>query len=327
MSSAAGVDNPRNFETQFVAQIRSSGTGYSVMKSGSFRNPMTAALELRRTAHAFRPDLAHIHLPRGLLARSLSALRLPTVYTQHNVTPSSFHFLFKLYDRHVDRYVAIGQACRRFLEKRVHGPIVSIPNGVPVPSSVRPKRAGLTTTPLVIAVGGLRAVKDYPTLIEAAAIAGRRFDHANRPIRFAIAGAGAEFERLAALVNRRGLSNSFELLGVRSDVANLMQQADLLVNCSLHEGLPIALAEAAMAGLPIVATAVGGNSEVVVEGVNGYLVPPGRADLLAARIWDALSDEDRYVEFSTRSVSLAQRFTLSHCADAHLALYGELLAQ
>jgi glycosyltransferase involved in cell wall biosynthesis len=100
-----------------------------------------------------------------------------------------------------------------------------------------------------------------------------------------------------------------------------MRDADLLVNSSAHEGLPVTLIEGAMSGLPTVATDVGGNSEVVVDGVNGYVVPPGQPEQLAGAVMHILADPAVHRAFSRAAIEQGGRFTLDACADAHLDLY------
>jgi glycosyltransferase involved in cell wall biosynthesis len=325
MSDAAGVGNPPEFERDFLAGLAADGVGHEIMPPGAFRSVLAGARALRRAVAAFRPDILHIHLARGLMCRSFSGLRVATVYTHHNVVTNFSPWLFRLFDRSVDRYVAIGTACRALLERHVRRPIVSIPNGVPAAFAAGEPRTFLPKDPLVLGVGNLSTQKDYATLVAAAALAVPQFAAQGRRARFAIAGEGAERQRLQALIAGLGLAGEVELLGARPDVAALMGQAAALANSSAFEGLPITLIEGAMSGLPTVATDVGGNAEVVADGVNGLLVPPGRPDALADALVDLLSDEARYIRFSQAALAQGQRFTLDACVEAHLDLYRSLL--
>jgi len=326
MSDAAGVGNPPGFEREFLAGLDAAGVGYEIMEPKAFRSILAGARRLRRAVQGFRPDVLHIHLARGLMCRSFSGTRVPTVYTHHNVTTNFSPWLFRLFDRSVDRYVAIGHACRQLLESHVRRPIVSIPNGVPAGFGEGGQRRKLARDPLILGVGNLSAQKDYATLIAAAASAIPRFAADGRRARVAIAGEGAERRRLEALIAELGLAGQVELLGARPDIAALMGEADALANSSVFEGLPITLIEAAMSGLPTVASEVGGNAEVVADGANGFLVPPRRPDLLADALFELLSDEARYVAFSQAALAQGRRFTLDTCVEAHLDLYRALLS-
>jgi glycosyltransferase involved in cell wall biosynthesis len=326
MSSAAGVGNPPDFERDFLAGLDREGISHGILGPDGFPSPPAGAWQLRREVQAFRPGVLHVHLARGLMARSLSGLTVPTVYTHHNVTTNFSPRLFRWFDRSVDRYVAIGDACRELLDRHVRRPIVSIQNGVPASFAQASARSGLPRDPLVLAVGGLTPKKDYPTLIAAAPAVVKGLAGHGRSARFAIAGDGAERPKLEALIAERGLGQSFELLGARSDVAELMRDASALANSSAHEGLPITLIEAALSGLPAVATDVGGNAEVVLDGVSGYVVPPARPDALAGALIDLLSDEARYRAFSEAAQVNSRKFTIDACAEAHLDLYYSLLS-
>jgi glycosyltransferase involved in cell wall biosynthesis len=327
MSSAEGVGNPPGFEGEYLAALGSAGVTFEVMEEGGFGNALAGSKQLKRAAAAFRPDLVHVHLARGLLALSLSRLGLPAVYTHHNVTTNFPPLMFRWFDRSVDRYVAISGPCEALLQRHVRRPISFIPNGVPESFARSAARDALPADPLILAVGNLTAQKDYPTLLRAAASVLARTGSSGRRLRFAAAGEGPERPALERLIRELGLEGRFELLGARADVAELMQQASALGNSSIFEGLPVSLIEAAMSGLPIVATNVGGNAEVVLDGETGFVVPPGRADLLADRLIELLSDEPRYVRFSESAVRHSKRFGLSQCVESHLDLYESILAE
>ena len=125
---------------------------------------------------------------------------------------------------------------------------------------------------LVVTVANLRSEKGYDVLLDAAGCWRRE----GLPVRFAAAGQGVEAEALAARHRRLGLGERFRFLGHRDDALELMPAADIFVLPSHQEGLPVVLMEATSVGAPIVATAVGGVPQVVIDGVNGLVVPPGR---------------------------------------------------
>lgn len=327
MSSAQGVGNPPDFERDFLDALERAGVSFGIMERGGFGNALAAARRLRAVARDFNADILHIHLARGLLALSLSRLRLPAVYTHHNVTTNFNPRLFRWFDRSVNHYVAISGPCERLLAKHVRRPISFIPNGVPEGFARAGVRTALPANPLVLAVGNLSRQKDYPTLIRAAASVVSRCGASGTNVRFAIAGEGSERPALERLIAEVGLSGRFELLGARPDVADLMRGASVFANASLFEGLPISLIEAAMSGLPIVATEVGGNPEVVLDGRSGFIVPPENPELLASRLIDLLSDEPRYRQFSEAALQHSRRFGLSACVDSHLHLYECVLAE
>ena len=129
---------------------------------------------------------------------------------------------------------------------------------------------------LWLGVGRLVPQKAWPDLLQAFAMT----DPASVPGRLVIAGEGPEARNLADLVELLGLSRRVQLLGSRHDVTDLMAAADALVLPSAYEGLPNVVLEAMAAGLPVVATRVGGVPELVDESV-GLVVPARRPTDLA----------------------------------------------
>ena len=131
---------------------------------------------------------------------------------------------------------------------------------------------------VVAHVANLRAHKDHPTLFQAAALA-----IAEEPrLRFVSIGQGPLESELRADLAGHGLGDRFVLLGYHDDPPAVLAGADVFTLSSVHEGLPISLLEAMALGLPPVVTAVGGNAEVVTDGIDGILVAPRQPEALAA---------------------------------------------
>lgn len=142
---------------------------------------------------------------------------------------------------------------------------------------------------LVGIVGVLRPEKDHATFLHAARIVATHTDRA----RFVVVGDGplrAASERLA---HELGIADRVEFTGARTDVAELLATMAVFVLSSRTETLPMALLEAMSAGVPVVATAVGGIPDAVEDGVSGILVPPEDPARLAAAVLDLLGDPDR----------------------------------
>jgi sugar transferase (PEP-CTERM/EpsH1 system associated) len=134
---------------------------------------------------------------------------------------------------------------------------------------------------VVMTAGGFRPIKDHPTLLRAFAQI-----HREDPLtRLVLVGQGdasdprGGLDRLAAEL---GVADAVRFAGVRQDMPKVLQVCDVYVNSSRYEGMSNTILEAMAAGKPVVATAVGGNSELVKDGVTGFLVPPGQGEALAA---------------------------------------------
>ncbi len=181
-----------------------------------------------------------------------------------------------------------------------------------------------TTKPRYIigAAGRLSKEKGFDQLVAAAAIV-----LAEKPdVAFIHFGDGPLRQALAEQIEATGLSARFILAGFRSDVAKFLPHLELVVLPSYTEGLPVVLLEAFAAGVPAVATAVGGTPEVITDGTNGYLVPPGDPAALAARILDALRDEPARVAMGIHGrQTVRDHFTFAEQSTRYQALFNRLV--
>jgi glycosyltransferase involved in cell wall biosynthesis len=188
--------------------------------------------------------------------------------------------------------VGVSRNVARYLVQRVGIPaekVVTIYNCVDVDAFgadtevARPRRGAV-----IGSIARLDPAKDHPTLFHAF-----RLVLAARPdARLVLAGAGSERERLEALAGSLGIRDSVEFLGHVGDVRTVHDRLTLYVQSSHVEGMPVAVLEAMAAGLPVVATRVGGNEEAVLDGVSGILVPPRSAHDLADALVRLLNDPE-----------------------------------
>jgi glycosyltransferase involved in cell wall biosynthesis len=174
---------------------------------------------------------------------------------------------------------------------------------------------------IIAAAGRLSPEKGFDRFVAAAALVAQHDPEAG----FLLFGEGPLRESLARQVAALGLTDRFVLAGFRSDVQRFLPWCDLAVLSSWTEGLPVIVLEALAAGVPVVATAVGGTPEVVHEGINGYLVPAGASAALARRIRDALSDEPHRRVMGERGRELIrEQFTFAAQARAYQGLFEEI---
>lgn len=177
--------------------------------------------------------------------------------------------------------------------------------------------------PRVTLVGNLWPVKGHRVLVEAAAFLAARFPD----VRIVCAGEGPERDFLEQRIAELGLAKNVFLVGHRLDVPALLARSDIGVLCSSAEGLSNAIIEAMAARLPVVATDVGGNGELVKDEETGFLVPYGDARALA----DALG---RLLEAPERARAMGEKgrrrveteLSLETMAAAYGELYRGLLA-
>lgn len=172
---------------------------------------------------------------------------------------------------------------------------------------------------IVIGVGRLSPEKGFDQLVQAA----RLLVPGSPTTGFVLAGDGPEREKLEKLVRAAGLQSHVAFAGFRTDIDRLLPGADVLAQSSHTEGLPNVVLEACAAGIPVVATDVGGTREVVLDGISGYLVPAGNPRMLADRLLELLRSPAQ-----RRTMGLRGRERVDmHFSFAHqCARYEELFA-
>jgi glycosyltransferase involved in cell wall biosynthesis len=235
-----------------------------------------------------------------------------------------------LYVRLADIVVAVSHDLRRTLLRDVHltRPVRVIHNGIDgaryrfsSESTVR-LDLGVARDDFLIGTGVvLSKQKGIPYLLEAA----RRVLAEDSKARFVIAGDGPMRQELEQMAAQLRLGDGVRFLGYRNDIPHFVSALDLYVLPSLWEGLPLALLEAMAIGKPIVATQVGGNAEVVEDGVNGYIVPPRDPVALAQAILrvrrdPAFAEQVRHVNVQKFDV----QFSVGAMVKAHEQLFREV---
>lgn len=193
-----------------------------------------------------------------------------------------------------------------------------IPNGVDVAAFTRARTPGPIRR--IVMVANLRPEKGHDVLIEAAPhIRARHPD-----VRFTLAGDGPRREALECLARARGVASGIEFLGQADDVPALLAESDLFVLPSRSEAMPNAVIEAMAAGLPVVASRVGGIPELVADGRTGVLVPAGDPAALARAIVE-LMDRPAHAGSLGRAARahIERGYSLDRMVDAFERLYLE----
>lgn len=287
--------------------------------------------KIYRFLRSFRPDIVHTH--RYVLRYTL----LPALFCR---IPVQVHTVHNLASREVDRpgkiihWVAfrlasvvpvsisgeIANTVRSVYGQNIKTPVIY--NGIPVQkfSSVPPPMDKENL--VILHIGRFAPQKNHRLLIEAFALTLREYPH----MQLWLAGDGSLRPAIEQTVKEKGLESQVVFLGIRDNVPELLRQCDMLVLSSDWEGMPITVLEAMAAARPVVATAVGGVPELVDDGVNGLLVPPGDAEVLAQGIVKLARDPAlRYKMGMAGRRKALDRFDIAHTAREYEMLYLRLL--
>jgi glycosyltransferase involved in cell wall biosynthesis len=265
-----------------VRAIRVALAGADVVHSHGLRATSLTALALGRRRHGRTPLVATWHnavLGSGIRRGVLAALELFSA-RRADVTLGASSDLMK-------RAARLGAPDARFLP--VAAPAMASPTRDRVEVLAE---FGADDRPVVLAVGRLAPQKDYDTLLDAAAAWQAR---SPRPV-LLVAGEGPERDRLRRTIDARGLD--VRLLGHRDDVPDLLAASDVYVLTSTWEARALVVQEAMRAGVPVVATGVGGVPELV--GGAAILVPPADPAAVAHAVADLLDDDRRRAELARR---------------------------
>ena len=294
--------------------------------------------ELYRLFRRERPHVVHTHawgtLIEGLIAARLAGVPV-VVHGEHGTL--QLRRRQRLLQRYawsrVDRVLSVSTRLAERMAHEVAFPpdqIQTIHNGVDLSrfqgrmtrDDARRELGLPVDQPIVGAAGRLVAVKDHVSLVDATALLVRE---GLRPLTV-IAGDGPLRESIQGHASALGIEAHVRLLGHRKDVDTVLAALDMFVLTSRSEGLNNTILEAMAAGLPVVATRVGGADEMVIDGVTGLLVPPGSPENIAAAIRRLMTDASMRSAMGKAGRARAEtNFDLAKTVLKYERLYAELV--
>jgi glycosyltransferase involved in cell wall biosynthesis len=284
-------------------------------------------LQLAKLFRRLGADVVHAHNTKPLIYSGPAAkiARVPAVvYTRHGQRINARRgetFLYRIAVRMADRAVAVSDDGARLAVRDGVGRerVQRIWNGI---DSSRFGFSGSKPGGPAVMVGRLSPEKDVQNLLRAVALIVRE-----RPgFRLDVAGNGPCMPELRALANELALQQHVRFLGEVRDIPSLLGNASMCVLPSLSEGISLTLLEAMSTGLPVVATRVGGNVEVVADGVTGVLVPARKPDQLARGILELYDHPDRALEIGRAGRQRVEAcFEVRQMVSAYEALYRAVL--
>jgi glycosyltransferase involved in cell wall biosynthesis len=291
-----------------------------------------AFLKLRRLMRERDVSLVHTHSSvdswvAGIAAKSLGR---PVVRTRHVSIP--IRRRRGLVYRLADRIITSGESVRSIVIAAGVAPerVVTISAGVDgerfhpgVSGKEVRKELGLGDAPVVGLVANVRGSKGHNVFLEAA----RSVLASGPDARFLIVGDGVGFDEVSRRVREMGLDPSVRLTGFRRDIPEVMAALDVLVLPSIRsEAIPQVIPQALAVGTPVVASTVGGSPELIRDGENGRLVPPGDSQALAAAILALLREPERARAMARAGQAMVrERYTIDATMGRTTAVYRALL--
>lgn len=286
-------------------------------------------------------DLLHTHDPKSNLVGLLAArqARVPIVATVHlhdTCTPRGK--MFRVVDlqtlRFFPKIIAVSRAVREELVA-AHLPaerIQVVHNGVDVARFAkgaadraaiwRERQGGGQGGTIISTVGRLTPQKGIHTFLQAA----RLIIQKQPNVRFWVVGSGPLRGDLEAEASSLGIDAAVQFLGHQRDIPGIMAASDILAVPSVREGLPMVVLEALALARPVVASAVGGISEIIEDGVSGWLIPPEQPAALAERILHLVNHPEQGQSAGARGrVRVLSRFAAHEAARELASSYAGLL--
>jgi glycosyltransferase involved in cell wall biosynthesis len=322
-----GLDDRSREPQPFYDALDAEEIRYVRLPSPRDLDPELAA-SLRGTLRTIRPDLVHTHLVHADVYGSLATpIGTPLVSTKHNddrFRAGPFRHVERMLVRRARRVIAITEALRRFSVEEVGLPARKVEvvhyglDELPEPWAEDGEPQLPDGARLLLAVARLDEQKGVDVAIRA--LAQVRKEHPDAVL--AVLGEGPARAELEALARSVGVGDALLLPGRVGDVAAWYRRAELLVHPARWEGFGLALLEAMLAGLPVVASAVSSVPEIVVDGETGLLVPPDDAAALAAALSSLLADRERAAALGAAGLARARaEFSVERMARKTLAVY------
>lgn len=312
---------------------------------GNYRNlRQTGAClrALRRLLRDIKPDIVHTYLWTSSIFTSLASLGLPTRRVSHVVDRRgdrqsarwrgrlNVRMTGWLLRRRSGYFAAVSEACRHHAITQYHAPashVVTAHNGIDL-RKFSPANMPVFRRPTVVIGSMSRFVneKGYEYLVDAFRIVAKEIDN----VRLTIAGDGPTFPKIEAVVKQTGLTDRISLPGRVESTPEFYAGLDVFVVPSVEaEGLPTTILEAMATGLPVIATDIGGATEVIKDEATGLIVPSRDTAALAAAIRRLVSSPEEAERMGRAGLSVvADRFSTSRMTQTIVEkIYQPLLSQ
>lgn len=299
-----------------------------------------AYARVHRTLRELEPNVIHTHL--HVLRYALPSMRLlgsvASLHTVHNLAEREIERGMRWIQQYAFNHgvvpVAVGEEVARSLKRLYKLPHQRIiPNGIPVDLFSCPKvprrewraREGFREeSVLFVCVARFASQKNHALLV-------RSFAQGLAPdsrVHLVLVGEGQLQREIEELTRALAIEKYVHFLGLRTDIPDILAAADVFVLSSDYEGNPLSVMEAMAAGLPVIGTSAGGTKDIVEDGVEGYLVPPGDAQTLSKTMMFLMANrETRQVMGNAAMRRARKQFSVSTMVRSYEELYEDLICQ
>ena len=300
-------------------------------------NDLSAYYRLWKLLRKLKPDIVHTR-NLGTIEYVVPAMLAGVkcrVHGEHGRDMSDIHgtnkkyiFLRRFYGKFIHNFITVSKDLETWLMKIVSirsKKVTQIYNGVNSERfSSKPVSSQLEKKLVIGTVGRFQAEKDQATLIKAFDLLRKKYTE--KDIRLQLIGDGPDREKLETLVFELDVTSSVNFHGKSDDVPNLMKQLDIFVLPSLGEGISNTILEAMSCGLPIIATNVGGNLELVTESISGYLVPANDPQAMFESIQKYIDQPELISKHGKAARERIEKdFSMNAMVENYMRVYNELL--
>ena len=304
-------------EIPFISEARKRGITVHVIRGGRY-NPLIVR-EIISLLKKLQIDILHTHEARSDLLGCLAGkiTRTPIVATMHGWIANSWKQetitrINKWAARYFDRVIVVnGPMKDALLKEGIPPSIVSVLHNCIVKENYyRDQQEGYISqsigkeigSPVIGTLGRLSPEKGHGDFVEAAAIVLSRGYKAH----FVIVGDGPEAGKITGMISGKRLENSVTMTGYLRDPRRVLQEFDLMVLPSYSEGLPNVVLESLMMEVPVISTAVGGVPDIIRDGEEGTLIPPGNPGTMAQAIIDFLNDPEKHKSMALKGKKIVE---------------------
>lgn len=296
--------------------------------------------EIVRNIKTIEPDIVHTHNLGAHFYGSIGSLlthgSFAKIHTQHS-PPDDFGMMkmikHRFLDRRNDHLVCVSNEIKYFLEKKwkprcnlltIHNGIMAQEANSQCSGKIKMELAIPQNGKIIGHVGRLVPVKNQFLLLEAFYKVCNRLSETY----LILVGDGPMMKELSFSAEQMGIADQVRLVGYREDVLDLLSSFDVFVLSSLSEGLSVALLEAMSVGIPVIATDVGGNKDILQAGHNGILVPTKDSEKMAEEIFKVLTDTKLSSSLGRAAMKTVRtEYSMSRMVGAYMDIYSKALEE